>query len=203
LLALAILISLYVSLWTLGFILFYFLMNVGYSLKLKHIPILDIFIISAGFMLRILTGTVGIGITPSSWILLCGFMLTLFLGFTKRKGELLVLAKNNNGNGGSSSSTRPVLDFYDEDMLDHFISVSAACTILSYALYTVSENAMQVHQTTNLIYSTIFVVYGIYRYIFLLHRHQKGGDTAKDILTDHHLLITISGYIIFILWIIL
>jgi 4-hydroxybenzoate polyprenyltransferase len=178
--------------WAFLFVMTYALMNVGYSLSWKHVPVLDVFIISAGFMLRILTGTLGLGIAPSSWLLLCGLMLTLFLGFTKRRAELLALER---AGVRDRTLTRRVLDQYNPFMIEQYISISAACTILSYSLYTMSADTVARHGTNTLIYTVPFVVYGIYRYLFLLHLHEKGNDTARDLYSDRHLLITVIGWL--------
>lgn len=183
----------HVSLLTFNFILIYVLMNIGYSLYWKRILILDVFIISAGFMLRILVGTVGIDIPPSSWLLLCGFMLTLFLGFSKRRAELILLEHSGRKD---QNLTRQVTNKYSPAILEHFISISAACTILSYSLYTVSQDTVTQHGTDALIYTMPFVVYGIYRYIYLLHQDEKGDDTAKDLYTDWQLLSVVLGWVI-------
>lgn len=182
-----------VSLWALGFVLTYASLNVGYSISWKHVPVVDVFIISAGFMLRILTGTVGLGIAPSPWLLLCGLMLTLFLGFTKRRAELLALER---AGVLDQALTRRVLDDYSPMMIEQFIAISGACTILSYSLYTMSAETYARHGTSNLIYTVPLVVYGIYRYLFLLHQLGKGDDTASDLYTDWHLLIAVLGWII-------
>ena len=195
--AVALGLSLLVSDWVLCFVVAYFVLNLLYSWQLKHVVILDVFIISAGFMLRILTGTVGLGIEPSQWLLLCGLMVTLFLGFAKRRAELLMLETA----GANASVTRRVLDDYSPAMLEQFIAVTAACTILSYGLYTVSPQTLALHGNANLIYTLPFVVYGIFRYLFLLHHQSQGSDTAKDLLTDSHLLVTVVGWVATTLWV--
>jgi len=186
-----------VSLWALVFISLYFVMNIFYSWKLKHVVILDVFIISAGFMLRILTGTVGLGIDPTAWLLLCGLMVTLFLGFSKRRAELLTI-QNMDPNSGM---TRKVLDDYSPIMLEQYIGITAACTIISFGLYTVSPQTIELHGSDNLIYTLPFVVYGIFRYLYLLHSQKKGNDTAKDLVTDKHMLITVVLWIIATIWV--
>lgn len=179
--------------WALVFILLaYILMNIAYSLHLKHIVLLDVFVISTGFMLRLLAGTLGIGIVPSAWLLLCGMMLTLFLGFCKRTSELLQSAAADNT---FAEKSRRVLTEYNTTMLEQFTSITAACTIISFGLYTVSYQTIQTQGTSNLIYTLPLVIYGIFRYLFLLHRHGKGTDTAKDFLTDRHLLLTGSCWV--------
>jgi 4-hydroxybenzoate polyprenyltransferase len=188
----------WVGYWALALIGAYLVINIGYSWRLKHVVILDVFIISAGFMLRILVGTIGIGIEPSQWLLLTGLMLTLFLGFAKRRAELLLLERANKSD---HVTVRRVLDAYNPAILDLFIAITAACTILSYGLYTVSPETVAVHGTTNLFYTLPFVVYGILRYVFLLHRRSMGHDTAGDFLADRHLLLTVSGWLVVTLWV--
>jgi len=177
----------------LAIVIAYAMLNVAYSLGLKHVVLLDVFIISAGFMLRILAGTLGVGIAPSHWLLLCGLMLTLFLGFAKRRAELGAME----GRGGSH---RQVLDDYDPVLLDKLIGICAAGTIVSYSLYTVSAETVAMHGTANLIYSVPFVVYGIFRYLFLLHRRAGGGDPAAALLRDGHLLSAFAGWLALVLW---
>jgi 4-hydroxybenzoate polyprenyltransferase len=185
------LLAIAVSVWVLLIVLAYLLLNIAYSLRLKHVVILDVFSISGGFMLRILAGTVGIGIAPSQWLLLCGLMITLFLGFAKRRAELGML-----GSDASPSITRRVLDDYSPAMLDQFIAVSAACTVIAYSLYTVSPETIAMHGTHALIYTVPFVIYGIFRYLFLLHLRGQGNDTSRDLFTDPHLLLTVVGWLV-------
>lgn len=167
----------------------YFVINLLYSWRLKHVVILDVFSIASGFMLRILAGTIGIGIEPSEWLLLCGLMITLFLGFAKRRSELYLLPVKQN-------STRQVLDDYSPALLDSFIAISAGATILGYGLYTVSEQAVRTHGNADLIYTLPFVIYGIFRYLYLLHHQGQGGDPSRDLLTDPHLLVTLAGWLL-------
>jgi 4-hydroxybenzoate polyprenyltransferase len=166
----------------------YLVMNLGYTLGLKHIVILDVFIIAAGFMLRLLVGTLGLGIAPSQWLLLCGLMLTLFLGFAKRRAELLALAEDSSGH-------RRVLEHYSPELLDQFITVAAAGTLVSYSLYTVSADTIALHGTAGLIYTLPFVLYGMFRYLYLLHRRGGGGDPAQELLSDPHLIIVSVGWL--------
>ena len=170
----------------------YIVMNIAYSLCLKHIVLLDVFVISMGFMLRLLAGTWGIGIAPSEWLLLCGMMLTLFLGFCKRTSELLQSAMADDT---FAEKSRRVLTEYNTAMLEQFTSITAACAIISFGLYTVSDQTIRTQGTSNLIYTLPLVIYGIFRYLFLLHRHGKGTDTAKDLFTDRHLLLTGSCWV--------
>lgn len=190
---LALVLSELASTWALAFVLAYALLNIGYSWRWKHVAVLDVFIISAGFMLRILTGTVGLDIDPSSWLLLCGLMVTLFLGFAKRRAELLTLERSGIHD---RAVTRRVLDDYSPLMIEQFMAISAACTILTYSLYTVSPDTVARHGTGALIYTVPFVVYGMFRYVFLLHLKGKGNDTARDLYTDPHLLVTVLAWMV-------
>lgn len=175
----------------------YLLLNLAYSAGLKHIAILDVFIIAAGFMLRILAGTWGVGIAPSQWLLLCGLLLTIFLGFAKRRAELMV----SDGDGSNGAGQRPVLDEYSPALLDTMMAISAAGVIVSYSLYTVSPDTIELHRTDKLIYTLPFVLYGIFRYIFLLHR-RGGEDPASTLLTDAHMLATAAAWLGVTLWLI-
>ena len=169
----------------------YLLINVGYSFGLKHVVILDVFIIAAGFMLRILAGTLGIGIAPSQWLLLCGLMLTLFLGFAKRRAELAALQEDSVGH-------RRVLEHYSAPMLDQFIGVTAAGTVISYALYTVSAETVAMHGTRALIATVPIVLYGMLRYLWKLHARGGGGDPAQELLRDPHLLAATAGWLLLV-----
>ncbi len=173
----------------------YVAINISYSLGLKQIVILDVFLIAAGFMLRILAGTLGIGIAPSQWLLICGFMVALFLGFAKRRAELYALA-------GETSNHRRVLEHYQPVFLDKMIVITAACVILTYSLYTMSPVTVQTHHTESLIYTAPFVVYGIFRYIYSLHNQQAGTEPATEIFRDPHLLFSIAGWLLVTLWLI-
>lgn len=167
----------------------YALMNIAYSLWLKHVVILDVFIIAAGFMLRILVGTLGVGIPPSQWLLLCGLMVTLFLGFSKRRAEIIAL----NEEGGAH---RKVLQHYSPLLLDKMIGITAAGLIMSYSLYTMNAETIRIHGTANLIYTVPFVMYGVFRYIYLLHHQSRGGDPSHDLVRDPHLLFVVGAWLL-------
>lgn len=177
-------------------VLGYALMNVAYSLKLKHVVILDVFIIAAGFMLRILAGTLGVDIPPSQWLLLCGLMVTLFLGFTKRRAEIIALT-------GDKTIHRRVLEHYSPVLLDNMVGITAAGLIMSYSLYTMNPDTIRIHGTANLIYTVPFVMYGVFRYIYLLHHQSRGGDPSHDLIRDHHLLAVVVVWLIATIWLIM
>ncbi len=184
-----------VSIQVLAILSIYLLVNIAYSLRLKHVVILDVFIIASGFMLRILAGTLGAGIAPSQWLLLCGLMMALFLGFAKRRAELYALT-------GDGPTHRKVLSHYQPVLLDKMIVVTSTCVILTYSLYTMSPATIQVHHTESLIYTVPFVIYGIFRYIYSLHQQSAGSDPALQIFRDPHLLLAIAGWLIVTVWLI-
>ncbi len=171
----------------------YCLLNVAYSLGLKQVVVLDVFIIAAGFMLRLLAGTLGLGIWPSHWLLLCGLMLTLFLGFAKRRAEMNVPV-------AAGGQHRQVLDQYTPTMLDQFTTLSAGATMMAYSLYTVSAETIALHGTPWLIATVPCVLYGLLRYLYRLHRAGGGGDPARELLTDPHLLGTFGLWFVLVIW---
>jgi len=187
--------SYYAAPAVLALVLVYTVMNVAYSFSLKHVVILDVFLISAGFMLRILAGTAGVGIPPSHWLLLCGIMATLFLGFAKRRAELFALTE---GRG----SHRKVLDHYGPVLLDKLIGITAACAILTYSLYTADERTIRLHGTDGLIYTVPFVMYAIFRYVYLLHHKSRGGDPSSDLVRDPHILLAVLGWLGLTVWLV-
>lgn len=174
-------------------LLLYLLLNLAYSWRLKRVVILDVFIIAAGFMLRILAGTSGVGIPPSSWLLLTGLMVTLFLGFTKRRAELAVMER-------TGEVARKVLHNYSLPMLDVMIGVCATGVVLSYSLYTMSSETVAVHGTHNLIYTVPFLLYGLFRYLYLTMADGAGEDPSRDLLRDPHLFLTVLAWAGVTLW---
>jgi 4-hydroxybenzoate polyprenyltransferase len=167
----------------------YALMNLAYSLWLKHVVILDVFIIATGFMLRILSGTLGVGIPPSQWLLLCGLMVTLFLGFSKRRAEIIALDEDK-------TTHRKVLEHYSPVLLDIMIGITASGMIMSYSLYTMNADTIRIHGTANLIYTVPFVMYGVFPYIYLLHHQSRGGDPSHDLVRDPHLFIVVGVWLV-------
>lgn len=179
----------------------YVILNIAYSKGLKHVAVLDVFIIAAGFMLRILAGTSGVGITPSPWLLGCGMMLTLFLGFSKRRAELLSLEENAH-EGGNGAVQRPSLDGYSPALLDRLIAISAAGAALGYAFYSLDARTIEIHGTDKLILTLPFVLYGLFRFLYALYRREAGADPAGDLLRDRHLIAAIAGWLAATWWLI-
>lgn len=160
----------------------YVIMNVAYSLRLKQVVILDVMCIAFGFVFRVLAGTALAGVMPSDWLLICTITISLFLGFSKRRSEVALME-------GESSKHRKVLAHYSLPFLDQMISVATACTVMSYALYTVSPETVARFGTRNLIFTIPFVLYGIYRYLYVIHEKNEGGNPTSVVLTDRPLML--------------
>jgi 4-hydroxybenzoate polyprenyltransferase len=168
----------------------YILMNLLYSFKVKHIVILDVFFISLGFVLRIEAGATAIGVSVSSWMMLTTIFLSLFLAISKRRAELTSIEP------GNLEIQRKVLNHYDVTFADQMNTLAATGTVICYALYTVSEKAISTFHSENLIYTTPFVVYGIFRYLYLLHKKNLGENPELVITKDISLIINVFLWLI-------
>jgi 4-hydroxybenzoate polyprenyltransferase len=157
----------------------------AYSAGLKHVVIVDTLIIAGGFVLRALAGVVVLGIELSYWLLLCTILLALFLTFGKRRHELLAVEAGAIGH-------RPILSEYTPQLLDQMIAVVTASTLMAYALYTMAPETHVRLGTTRLPLTIPFVLYGIFRYLYLLYRHDLGGNPSEHLLTDRALLVDIA-----------
>jgi len=169
--------------------------SAAYSLGLKHVPVADVAIIAAGFMLRLLAGTAGVGIEPSNWLLACGFLLTLFLGFAKRRAELERLADD-------AGRHRAVLDAYSIGFLDRAIQLCVLGMVAAYAWYTLAPETAQLHGTGNLVLTLPWVLLGTARYLYRLRSRGGGGDPALEVVRDPLLAIAILGWLATVLWLI-
>jgi len=178
-----------------GIVAAYLSLNIAYTLGLKRVPVVDVFVIAAGFMLRLLAGTSGIGVEPSQWLLACGFLLTLFLGFAKRRAELARLADD-------AAQHRAVLDAYSTGFLDKAILVCVVGMVVTYAAYTVSPDTASLHGTAHLIVTLPWVLLGTFRYLFRLHFRGGGGDPAEEVIRDPVLAAAGAGWIATVLWLI-
>ncbi|MBI2568525.1 MAG: decaprenyl-phosphate phosphoribosyltransferase [Candidatus Schekmanbacteria bacterium] len=170
----------------------YYAINVGYSTVLKQIVIVDTLSIALGFVLRAIAGAVAIAVVISPWLLLCTFLLALFLALCKRRSELIAL-------GDAGHSRRPVLREYTPELLDQMVSISSASTLLAYCLYTISDNAVEKFGTTSLFYTVPFVLFGIFRYLYLVHQHNRGDTPEQVLLEDLPLISGIVGWSVAVL----
>lgn len=194
LLALVTLVASLAAAWTLGrgvvgCAIAYLALNLAYSVWIKHVVILDVFAISAFFILRLLAGSAAVQVSPSVWLVLCGGLLALYLGFAKRRHELVLL-----GNG--SSDHRAVLGQYSTAFLDQLSVVLLAVTIVSYIMYTLESDTARHVGGDTLSYSTVFVLYGVLRYLYLVHRHLDGNPT-DTLLTDKGLLGAVTLWVLY------
>ncbi len=163
----------------------YAVLLTAYSVGLKHVVIVDTLIIAGGFVLRALAGVLVLGIEPSYWLLLCTILLALFLTFGKRRHELLALE-------AGATDHRPILSEYTPQLLDQMIAVVTASTLMAYALYTMAPDTYARLGTARLPLTIPFVLYGIFRYLYLLYRHDLGGNPSEHFLTDRALLVDVA-----------
>lgn len=162
----------------------YLLVNLLYSRVLKHLVLLDVMTIAAGFVLRVVAGGIAVGVPLSSWLLLCTSLLALFLGFGKRRHELVLLETN-------ASTHRPILAEYSPYFLDQLIAVVTTSTLVTYALYTMDPVVHQKLGTPYLPLTIPFVLYGIFRYLYLVHQKHEGGDPSHIVFSDRPLLVNV------------
>jgi 4-hydroxybenzoate polyprenyltransferase len=169
--------------WTaLALIGVYAVLNLGYSFGLKHVVLVDIFIIAAGFMLRVLTGANAIQVAVSEWLIICTLFLSLFLAVAKRRSEIAHIGRGE---------TRKVLDDYTPELVRMILIVSVTGSIMSYSLYTVSEHAREFFHTGNLVYTVPIVMYGIFRYIYLDEKQRTAENPVSVLLRDPWLIATV------------
>ncbi len=182
LLIISISLGFYLSLGFSAVLLTYLVLTLLYTFKLKHIPIIDVLILATGYVLRVTAGVTLITVARfSPWMYMCVTLLALFMGLGKRRAEMVLMAQNAN-------SSRRVLDGYTIPFVDQLIAIVSSTTIIAYALYTFSaENLPDNH----LMMLTIpFVIYGIFRYLYLIHVENKGGAPEELVLTDKPLMAT-------------
>lgn len=168
---------------------FYLILQIAYTYYLKHVVILDVFVIAGGFILRVLAGGLAIDVSISHWLLICTLLLALFLAMSKRRHELILLEEEASGH-------RPILQEYSPYLLDQMIAVVTASTVIAYCLYTISPETAAKFGTHELIYTVPFVIYGIFRYLYLVHQKSEGGTPEYLLLRDRPLLLDILFWII-------
>ena len=172
--------------------LMYVTLLLAYSVWLKHVVIVDVLVVAIGFTLRAVAGALAIDVEISGWLLICTVQIALFLALGKRRHEYIALA-------GGAQLHRPILAEYSERLLDQMIAVVTASTVTAYALYTMSpETVAKFH--THLLPATLpFVLYGIFRYLYLLYRKQLGGNPSDLFLSDRALLVNTVLWVVTVL----
>lgn len=163
-------------------LIIYFILNIAYSLKLKHVVIIDIMTIATGFVLRALAGGIVIEVDFTPWFLICVFLLSMLLAIGKRRHELILLTDNK-------ESHRKVLQSYSVPLLDQMTNVVVTATITSYSIFTFMSG-----RTLNLMWTIPIVMYGIFRYLYVVHMHGKGGKPEELLLHDKGILFAVLFY---------
>lgn len=178
---------------TAGWVGLYLGLNLLYSFGLKRVVLLDVFAIASFFVLRLLAGAAAVAVDPSVWLLLCGGLLALYLGFAKRRHELSAL-------GDASATHRSVLSQYSAPFLDQISSVLLAVTIVSYLMYSLTSDTARRVGTEELSYGIPFVLYGVFRYLYLVHQRDQGTPT-ETVLSDRWLLATVALWLVYNGWV--
>ena len=167
----------------------YLLANLLYSLWLKEIVIVDVMVLASGYVIRVVVGAAAVGVTVSAWLLLCTVFLSLFLGFSKRRHELVLLP-------AAAGEQRAVLDHYSPAFLDQMMNVVTASTLLSYALYTTADETVMRFGDYGLVWTVPFVLFGIFRYLYLIHKAEnpKQRNPTELLLYDVPFLVNVGLY---------
>jgi len=173
----------------------YVVLLVAYSVWLKHVVIVDVLVVAAGFVLRAVAGAVVIDVEISGWLLICTILSALFLALGKRRHEYLTL-------GEAAIQHRPILADYSAGLLDQMIAVVTASTVTAYALYTMSPETVAKFDTHLLPATLPFVLYGVFRYLYLLYHRQLGGNPSEAFLSDRPLILNTLLWIIAVMVII-
>jgi 4-hydroxybenzoate polyprenyltransferase len=172
--------------WQFGAVaLAYLLLQGLYSVSFKHVVILDVLSIALGFVLRAVAGTMVLDVPISHWLLVCTLLGALFLALSKRRAELVSLA-------GDATNHRKSLRYYSPELLDQMISIVAASTLLAYAFYAISPETIAKFGTENLVLTLPFPLYGLFRYLYLLHQRDGGGDPSETLLHDRPILACVA-----------
>lgn len=167
----------------------YALQSTLYTLYLKQMPILDVAVIALGFLLRAVSGAVLIDVVISPWLIICTFFLALFLGFAKRRHELVALGEN-------AVNHRGALGDYSTTMLEHLLTISMGLAIQSYAIYVILSDTAKAH--SGLWYTLPVATYGLLRYFYVVHRYDAGGSPERLILTDKHIALSLLVWVVMV-----
>jgi len=167
----------------------YVLLLGAYSQWLKHVVIVDVLTIACGFVLRAVGGAVAVGVPISDWLLVCSILLALFLALSKRRHELVLLADNATGH-------RRILGEYSPYLLDQMIGVVTASTLIAYTFYTISPETQEKFGTSLLGLTVPFPLYGIFRYLYLVHKREGGGSPTTMLLNDRPLLACVALWVV-------
>ncbi len=175
----------------------YIALQAVYTLRLKHLPLLDVFVIAAGFVLRAVAGGFAVNVTISPWLLICTFLMALFLALCKRRHEKRLMEEHQ------IAGFRPSLESGDERLFDQLIAIVAGAVIIAYAVYTQWPETVAKFQTTRLSYTLPFVIFGLFRYLDLVYRQAKGDQPEYILLTDLPLILDILFFGLAVWWIVI
>lgn len=165
-------------------LLAYLVLTSAYTLHLKHIVIIDLLVLAGGFVMRAIAGALVVHVLISPWLLLCTTLLALFLGLAKRRHEIVILEEG-------ATNHRKILDEYSVDFLDQMINITSAAALMAYSLYTFSEFSETASKHPYMMVTIPFVIYGIFRYLYLIHTKNAGGHPEQVLLDDKPLLVNI------------
>ena len=180
--ALAVVIAATLGLGSLSLLALFLALQAAYSLRLKHVVLLDVMTIGALFVIRAAAGAVAVDVRISPWLLVCTALLALFLGLAKRRAELVLV-------DAEEAPGRPVLDGYSLELVDQLVSVVASSTVMAYSLYTFTA------RDSNAMMATIpFVLFGVFRYLLLVHRRDLGEEPERVLLSDVPILVSVAAW---------
>ena len=167
-----------------AFLLAFAALQAGYTLALKHIVLLDVLAIGALFVIRAAAGAAAVDVRISPWLLLCTALLALFLALAKRRGELVLV-------GARETPGRPVLEGYSLELVDQLVAIVASSTVLAYSVYTLTAR-----DSKALLATVPFVIFGVFRYLLLMHRDDVGEEPEQVLLTDVPIILAVAGWIV-------
>ena len=173
----------------------YLAINFAYSNGLKRVVILDVMAVSSGYVIRVMAGAAAISVDVSQWLLLCTTFLALFLIFSKRRHELILLAD-------SAAGHRSVLSHYSPAFLDQMINVVTASTVVSYSLYCVDASTVERFGSDRLIFTLPMVLYGIFRYLFLIYQQPEERNPTEALLSDWPFVVNVVIWGLVVLWVV-
>ncbi len=184
--------------WTLGAGFFgwgvaYLALQALYSGLLKNVAVLDVFAVAAGFVLRVVAGAEAIDVPVSNWLYLCTLLLALFLALEKRRAELVLL-------GAEAGRHRGILAAYSVGLLDQLAGIAAGIAVLAYSLYTLSPDTVHKFGTDRLKYTVPFVLFGIFRYLWLAHRNGEGAEPERVLLRDRATQVNLLAWLTVVAW---
>jgi len=166
-----------------AFLLAFAALQAGYTLSLKHVVLLDVLVIGSLFVIRAAAGAEAVDVRISPWLLLCTALLALFLALAKRRGELVLV-------GAQRSPGRPVLEGYSLELVDQLLAIVASSTVIAYSVYTLTAR-----DSKALLATVPFVIFGVFRYLLLVHRDDVGEEPEQVLLTDIPIILAVAGWI--------